>query len=235
MLKGNSSKKSRLPWSHRHHGSRFWRFPNRISRRIRSHMRNGLSLWIRALGGWLMKKNRGSKISWRFPFKAGNIIASYLEMFSTNTSIIMIYGIKTLSRNQWYPRHRLYYWTFFSASSNKQILGRGRGQMVVEGGSFKRIVSWDLGVLFTMSLDRYEVRSRAGSCLLFILWIFSYTNVKKKFVFAVKSLLTYWSWDPDFSITIPKQFRQKIPYNSPKMHIFPKKRQKFPQKYRFSL
>jgi hypothetical protein len=43
---------------------------SRISRRFRSHMRNGYSPWIRALGGvdW-WKKNRGSKISWHCPFK----------------------------------------------------------------------------------------------------------------------------------------------------------------------
>jgi hypothetical protein len=41
---------------------RFWRFPNRFSRRIRSHMQNGFRRWIRTLGGIVWwKKTEGRK------------------------------------------------------------------------------------------------------------------------------------------------------------------------------
>jgi hypothetical protein len=43
-------------------GIRFWRFPDRFSRRIRSHMQNGFRPWTRALVGIVWWKKRGSKI-----------------------------------------------------------------------------------------------------------------------------------------------------------------------------
>jgi hypothetical protein len=46
----------------------FKRF-SRISRRNRSHIRNGFSPWIRALGGIVWWKKRWAKILWHFPFK----------------------------------------------------------------------------------------------------------------------------------------------------------------------
>jgi hypothetical protein len=48
----------------------------RISRRFRSHLRNGFSPWIRALGGDWWKRNRGSKISWHCPFKEHTVQSS---------------------------------------------------------------------------------------------------------------------------------------------------------------
>jgi hypothetical protein len=42
---------------------------SRFSRRKRSHMQNVFRPWIRALGGIVWWKNRGSKISWHCPFK----------------------------------------------------------------------------------------------------------------------------------------------------------------------
>jgi hypothetical protein len=44
----------------------------RLSRRKRSHMQNGFRPWIRALGGIVWWKNRGSKISWHCPFKCNS-------------------------------------------------------------------------------------------------------------------------------------------------------------------
>jgi hypothetical protein len=64
-IKEELQQKSRLLRSHWDRGNQFWRFPNRISRRIRSHMRNVFSPWIRWVDRW---KNRGSKISWHCPF-----------------------------------------------------------------------------------------------------------------------------------------------------------------------
>jgi hypothetical protein len=58
--------KPRSDWDHG-----IWTF-NRLSNlswRIRSHMQNGFSPWIRALGGIVQwKKNRGRKISWQCSF-----------------------------------------------------------------------------------------------------------------------------------------------------------------------
>jgi hypothetical protein len=39
-------------------GRRFWRLPTRISRRIRSHIRNGFCPWIRALGGIVIDEKK---------------------------------------------------------------------------------------------------------------------------------------------------------------------------------
>jgi hypothetical protein len=53
------SRKRKCHW---HRWNRFSRLSKWLSRRIRSHMRNGFSLWVRALGGvdW-WKKTRGRK------------------------------------------------------------------------------------------------------------------------------------------------------------------------------
>jgi hypothetical protein len=53
---------------------------NRFSRRIRSHMRNGFRPWIRALGDYLMKKNRGSKISCNCPFNETTFLYNILDV-----------------------------------------------------------------------------------------------------------------------------------------------------------
>jgi hypothetical protein len=52
-----------------HRWNRFWRLSKRLSRRKRSHMRNGFSLIIRDLYGVDWWKNLESKISWHCPFK----------------------------------------------------------------------------------------------------------------------------------------------------------------------
>jgi hypothetical protein len=50
--------------------------------------------------------------------------------------------------------------------------------------------------------------------------VFSYSNVFKKFAFAVKSLLTYRSWDPYrpeeflFLVGLPTQIEKKSPKKS---------------------
>jgi hypothetical protein len=54
-------------------------------RRIRSHMRNGFSPWIRGPGGIVWwKKNRESKISWQCPFKmvSCTVLGSETQSFS---------------------------------------------------------------------------------------------------------------------------------------------------------
>jgi hypothetical protein len=58
--------------------SRFWRFSNQISRRTRSHMRNGFSPWSSVLGrfDW----NRGTKISWHCFFKSSLFPITELTM-----------------------------------------------------------------------------------------------------------------------------------------------------------
>jgi hypothetical protein len=45
--------------------------------------------------------------------------------------------------------------------------------------TFKGIVSRDFGILFLISLDRFEGRNRAGAGLFFILITFSCLNFKK--------------------------------------------------------
>jgi hypothetical protein len=80
MLKGNSSKKSWLSQSHWHRGSRFWRFPNRISQRIRSHMQK--TALARESGPWGVGdwwKKQGSKISWHCPFKYYMVHHKYMH------------------------------------------------------------------------------------------------------------------------------------------------------------
>jgi hypothetical protein len=62
---------------------------------------------------------------------------------------------------------------------------------------FKGIVAWDMGVLFAILLDRYVFSFYYGR----IRFIFHFIGVfilsiLKKLFFAVKSILTYWSWDP---------------------------------------
>jgi hypothetical protein len=53
---------------HWHRCNQFSRLLKRLSRRIRNHMRNGFSPWVRALGGVDWWTNQRSKISWRCPF-----------------------------------------------------------------------------------------------------------------------------------------------------------------------
>jgi hypothetical protein len=57
------------PQCHWHRGDQMCRLSKRISRRIRSHMRNGFKTLVRALGGFDWWKNRRSKTSWQGPFK----------------------------------------------------------------------------------------------------------------------------------------------------------------------
>jgi hypothetical protein len=75
--------------------SRIWQLSNRISRQIWSHMRNGFSPWISALGRIVWWKKRLLKISWHCHFKvhlyAVNIIISNnkpISQFWTQLEII---------------------------------------------------------------------------------------------------------------------------------------------------
>jgi hypothetical protein len=77
--------RKQLPQSHLGRWRR--QFQTIISWRFQSRMWNGFSPWIRALGGLIDEKNRGSKISWHCPFKLKcllvlNLKILYLKMFS---------------------------------------------------------------------------------------------------------------------------------------------------------
>jgi hypothetical protein len=52
-----------------------------FSRRIRSYIQNGFSPRIRALGGIVWWKNRGSKISWHCPFKTFLLPYPFFPLF----------------------------------------------------------------------------------------------------------------------------------------------------------
>jgi hypothetical protein len=54
----------------------------------------------------------------------------------------------------------------------------------------KEIASWDLYAHCLISVDRYEVKNRAGSGLFFISVTFSYSNLQK-YAYAVKILLKF--------------------------------------------
>jgi hypothetical protein len=66
---GNSKLQFQFQRCHWHRWNRFSRLSKRLSRRIRIHMRNGFSPWVRALGGVDWWKNQRSKISCYCPFK----------------------------------------------------------------------------------------------------------------------------------------------------------------------
>jgi hypothetical protein len=70
---------------------------SRISRRIRSHKRNGLSPWIRALRGLCDKKNRGSKISWHCAYKFVQVLKVKLHTWMVKWKDSRIYGGTSLS------------------------------------------------------------------------------------------------------------------------------------------
>jgi peptidoglycan/xylan/chitin deacetylase (PgdA/CDA1 family) len=76
---GNSKLHFRFQRCHWYRWNRFSRLPKRLSRRIRSHMRNGFSLWVRALGGvdW-WKKTRGRKSRDTVPLRTQFIFDIYL-------------------------------------------------------------------------------------------------------------------------------------------------------------
>jgi hypothetical protein len=64
--------------------SELFQWLSRFSRRLRSHMRNGFSPCISAIGGIVWWKDRGSKISCHCPFKFcvfWYILSSYRENF----------------------------------------------------------------------------------------------------------------------------------------------------------
>jgi hypothetical protein len=68
--------------------NRFWRLSKRLARRIRNHMRNGFSPWIRALV-WLMKKTEGRKSHATVPLK------------QSSTSADVQYCSSAVSHNSW--------------------------------------------------------------------------------------------------------------------------------------
>jgi hypothetical protein len=103
----------------------------------------------------------------------------------SNLSIIF-YSYRTNSSHQFYKPHNFNKapaFTKFIADQrfiNVQKLKNSFWIFIYTlKNGFKVTGSWDLDVLFTISLDRYEVHSRAGPCLFFLLWTFSYSNVRK--------------------------------------------------------
>jgi hypothetical protein len=69
---------------------------------------------------------------------------------------------------------------------------------------FKGIVSRDFGVLFLIYLDRYEVTSRAGSGLFFLLKRSSYSNFKNSWYCQY---IRFESADPGI-VTIQRIFNE---------------------------
>jgi hypothetical protein len=76
------------------------KWTTRISRRIWSHMRNGFSPWIRALG--FDEKNRGSKISWHCPFKVSCFHYWCCHLFPTEH----IDGLFDITNSAFLPKSR---------------------------------------------------------------------------------------------------------------------------------
>jgi hypothetical protein len=84
--------------------NRFWRLSMRLSRRIRSHMRNGFSMLIRDLYGVDWWKKTRESISWHCPFKlnrkhkaillggtgTGSVIFSATILFELSCSVLSI-------------------------------------------------------------------------------------------------------------------------------------------------